>query len=98
MNASSLCSVPDRVPVVQAPFTFSQLLTHPEVEPGSATSSQAAFASGLPDQASLAVSEEALPQLSSSLPEDELDCEGLDAIMWAELEDLGMDAASHADM
>lgn len=47
---------------------------------------------------SLGVSEEALPQLSSSLPEDGLDCEGLDAIMWAELEDLGMDAASHPDM
>ena len=41
---------------------------------------------------------QALPQLSSMLPEDGLDCEGLDAIMWEELEDLGMDVAADPDM
>lgn len=79
-------------------MTFSQLLTHPDVEPGSATSSQAAFVSGLADQVSLSSTGQALPQLSSSLPEDGLDCEGLDAIMWEELEDLGMDVVSDPDM
>lgn len=47
---------------------------------------------------SLSSTGQALPQLSSRLPEDGLDCEGLDAIMWEELEDLGIDVATDPDM
>lgn len=83
---------------MQAPFTFSQLLTHPDAEPGSAMSSQAAFASGLPHQDSLPGTGAALAQLSCSLPEDGLDCAALDAMLWDELEGMGMDLASDPDM
>ncbi|KAL3139627.1 hypothetical protein ABBQ38_003943 [Trebouxia sp. C0009 RCD-2024] len=83
---------------MQAPFTFSQLLTHPDAEPGSAMSSQAAFASGLANQDSLPGTGPALAQLGCSLPEDGLDCGTQDAMLWDELEGMGMDLASDPDM
>ena len=83
---------------MQEPWTFSQLLTHPEAEPGSATSTQAALADGLRGQDSFTGPGHALAELDGSLGEVGLDCEGLDDMMWDELEDLGMEVASEADM
>ena len=80
------------------PLTFSQLLTNPEAEPGSATSSQAAVAPSVGRADLVNAPGQALPELSSSLDEVGLDCVALDDMMWDELEDLGMDVASDPDM
>ena len=80
------------------PLTFSQLLTHPEAEPGSATSTQAAVAPSVGRADLLNAPGPVLSELGSSLDEVGLDCVGLDDMMWDELEDLGMDMASDPDM
>ncbi len=79
-------------------MSFSQLLSEPEAEPGSALCSQAAPAAAPASHASFTSTDHGLPELSSSLDEVGLDCEGLDDMMWDELEDLGLDMASRLDM
>ena len=92
-------------------MTLSQLLTEPEPEPqqptqptcsqaGPEIATEVAMcpAPGKQDSLSATEADQALPELSSSLDQVELDFQGLDELMWEELDDLGLDVSSHHDM
>ena len=84
---------------LQEHMSFSQLLTEPESEPGSAASRAAPVAADAPaSHASLTATDQNLPPLSNSLDEMELDVDALDDIMWDDLEDLGFHAAANPDL
>ena len=78
----------------QACMSFCQLLGEPEGE----ACSQAAPAVAPGTQPSFTVSDGGLPELGTSLDEVELDCQGLDDLMWDELGDLDLDVASQPEM
>ena len=92
-------------------MTFSQLLSEPEPEQqqptqphcsqtGPENAPEAAMCPAPAKQDSLTASqaEQALPELSSSLDQVDLDFHGLDELMWEELDDLGLDVSSNPEM
>lgn len=82
----------------QVPMSFSQLLTEAEVELAPDASSEAAPVAAPGSHDAFTASQHGLPELSGSLDDVGLDCEGLDDLMWDELEDLGLDDASQSGL
>ena len=84
---------------LQEHMSFSQLLTEPDSDAGSAASQAAPAAADAPaSHASFTATDQSLPPLSSSLDDVELDVDALDDIMWDDLDDLGFSPAATPDL
>lgn len=80
-------------------MSFSQLLTEPERDAGSAASRAAPAAADAPaSQTLFTATDQNLPPLSSSLDDVELDVDVLDDIIWDDLDDLGFQSAADPDL